>query len=102
MRVRRVGSVTCGCVLILFGGLFILRRLVPWITYDLIVHLWPLVLIFLGIEILISNLRAGEKVFKYDVGAAALVLVLALFALAMGVSEFCIEHAEPPYIYFGT
>lgn len=101
MRTRRVGSITCGCVLILFGVLFLLRRLVPGLTYEMVFHLWPLVLILLGIEILISNRRAGEQIIKYDVGAVVLILILAVFALIMGASEFCIEHAEPPYIYLG-
>lgn len=91
MRTRRVGSLTCGVLLILFGTLFFLHILIPAITFEFIFRLWPLVLVFLGIEILISNLKGWSGVMKYDVGAIVLVLILALFAMVMGAVEFCME-----------
>lgn len=101
MKTRRVGSITCGCVLILFGILFFVHMFVPGLSYEMIFHLWPLILILLGIEILAANWKEGEKAFKYDVGAVVLIFVLAVFALIMGGMEFCLEYAHPPYIHLG-
>lgn len=93
MKTRRVGSITCGILLIGFGILFLLHMLVPAVTYLFIFRLWPLILIVLGVEMMISNIRLKETVLKYDMGAIFLVLLLALFAMGMGIVEFCIDHA---------
>ena len=94
MRIRRVGSLTCGILLILFGVLFILHMFVPAVTFAFIYRLWPLILIFLGIEMILANRKAAEETVKYDTGAIFLVIVLAFFALGMGVVEFCISHGQ--------
>lgn len=101
MKFKRVGSITCGCVLILFGILFFVHLFVPGLSYRLIFHLWPLILVGLGVEILAANSRAGDQVFKYDFGAIVLILILAVFAMVMGGMELCLEYADPPYIYLG-
>lgn len=93
MRTRRVGSLTCGILLILFGILFILHMVVPVVTFAFIFRLWPLILIFLGVEIIISNIKTTEGNLKYDGGAIALVIVLALFAMVMGLVEFYMNNA---------
>lgn len=97
MRSRRVGSITCGILLIVFGVLFLLHMLVPAITYNFIFHLWPLILVSLGVEIILSNRKAAEAVMKYDVGAILLVIILAVFSMGMGLVEFCMEHAPVYY-----
>lgn len=94
MRVRRVGSFTCGILLILFGGLFLLRLVVPMITYTFILHLWPLILIFLGVEVLLSNQKSDKTVIKYDASAIVLVFLLAFFSVGMGIAEFCLEYYQ--------
>lgn len=94
MRVRRVGSITCGLLLIGFGILFLLHAMIPAISFTFIFRLWPLVLIGLGAEILIANVRFAQREFKYDLGAIALVVILAVFAMCMGFVEFCMEHGN--------
>ena len=98
MRSRRVGSITCGIVLIVFGILFILHMLMPVITYTFIFRFWPLILIFLGVEILLSNIKKTETAMKYDIGAILLIIILAIFSMGMGVVEFCMNHAS---VYWG-
>ena len=92
MRTRRVGTITCGIVLIVFGLLFLLHMFLPVISYSVIFRLWPLILIFLGVEIMLSNIKATEAALKYDVGAVLLVILLALFSMGMGLVEMCMEH----------
>ena len=91
MKTKRVGSITCGLVLILFGILFFVHMFVPGLSYEVIFHLWPLILILLGIEILAANAKAADQVFKYDVGAVFLILALAVFAMVGGM-DFWIQN----------
>ena len=92
MRTRRVGTITCGIILIAFGVLFLLHMLFPAVTYEIIFWLWPLILILLGTEIILSNIKATESAMKYDVGAVFLVIILAFFSMGMGLVEFCMNH----------
>ncbi|MCI8327069.1 MAG: hypothetical protein HFI37_04760 [Lachnospiraceae bacterium] len=93
MKTRRVGSLTCGILLIVFGFLFILHFFVPLLSYRVIFHLWPCILIALGVELLLSCRNKSEEiVVKYDGGAIFLTIVLAFFAMGMGVIEFCMEY----------
>lgn len=99
MNTRRVGSITCGILLILFGSLFLVHMFWPALSLEVIMKLWPLILIALGCEMLISNIRKEnqEEVLRYDKGAIALVILLSLFALGMGMMEFIITHID--YLY---
>ncbi|MFP3155198.1 DUF5668 domain-containing protein [Lachnospiraceae bacterium ZAX-1] len=117
MRIRRVGSATCGVLLVFFGILFFVHMVWPNLAYTDILKLWPLVLIGLGVEILVGNFKKDknftnhtnaanvgntvqsangktETLLKYDVGAIVLTIVLALFAMGMGITEFCINHTN--------
>lgn len=100
MRVRRVGSITCGMLMIVFGGLFMVHMFYPALSLALIMKLWPLILIALGSEMLISNIRRGdgqEEVLKYDGGAIFLVFLLTCFAVAMGMIEWFMSYAASMY-----
>lgn len=91
MRVRRVGSVTCGILMIFFGILFMVHMFYPPLSLETIMKLWPLILIALGGEMIASNIKRGEdreEVLKYDKGAIFLVLLLACFSAGMGVLEY--------------
>lgn len=100
MRVRRVGSITCGILMIVFGGLFMVHMFYPALSLALIMKLWPLILIALGSEMLIANIRRGEgqeEVLKYDGGAIFLVFLLTCFAAAMGMIEWFMSYAVRMY-----
>lgn len=52
MRQRRIGTITLGISLVVFGILFLIHIFGGVLNYMLIFHLWPLILIVLGGEIL--------------------------------------------------
>ena len=52
VRVHRVGTVTFGCILIVFGSLFLAHVFIPVLSYAFIFRLWPFILILLGVEVL--------------------------------------------------
>lgn len=90
---RRVGTLTLGIVLIVFGILFVARIIQPAINYDFILNCWPLILILLGAEILVSYILNKEDKIKYDGWAIALIVLLSFFALGMAGAEFIIDHS---------
>lgn len=100
MKVRRVGSITCGILMILFGALFLVHMFLPALSLEVIMKLWPLILIALGCEMLISNIRREdqEEVLKYDKGAIFLVFLLTCFSVGMGMIEFFMSYAESLYL----
>ena len=48
MRQRRIGTITLGISLVVFGILFLIHIFGGVLNYMLIFHLWPLILIVLG------------------------------------------------------
>ena len=90
VRTHRVGTVTLGIALVLFGSLFLVHLLLPTLDYQMIFHLWPCIFILLGIEILVGN-RHAEDGFVYDKGAIALIILLTLFAMLMGAVDLSME-----------
>lgn len=100
IHAHRVGSITFGCVLVLFGSLFLAHLLVPVLTYALIFRLWPCIFIMLGVEILVANMR-GNKEFTYDIPAVIMMILLTLFAMGMAITDYCMQQAVlyPYYPY---
>lgn len=92
IRVHRVGSVTFGCVLVVFGILCLLHGFLPAISYKIIFQFWPCILIFLGVEILIAQAR-GTTRFVYDKTAVILLFIVTFFVMGMAGLDFAIEHS---------
>lgn len=92
-KTHRVGTITLGGMLIIFGILFLLRVFNLGLTYEMIFRLWPTIFIFLGGEILIANFRQQEAKLTYDKTAFALIIVLSFFAMGMAVVDFCMNTA---------
>ncbi|MDE6664558.1 MAG: DUF4097 family beta strand repeat-containing protein [Lachnospiraceae bacterium] len=98
-RTRRVGSFTCGLMLVLYGILFLVHIIQPKLDYSIIFELWPLILIFLGVEILVSctNKNQEKGKFVYDFWAVILVFVVAFFAMIMSVMNYGYETYDNAY-----
>ncbi len=97
MRTHKVGTVTLGTGLIVFGTLFIARVLTEAISYELVFGLWPILLIILGCEILVSHFLDKEGKMVYDKAAIFLIIVLTFFAMSMACAQFIFEHGERFY-----
>lgn len=92
LKGRRVGTLTAGLVLIVFGLLFLAKLVFLHINYLVILSLWPIILVFLGAEVIISYVLNKEDKLRYDGWAIALVIVLSFFAMFMAGSEFIINY----------
>lgn len=91
-RIHRVGSFTAGVSMVVFGILFLLQVLFDAVSYETIFRLWPLILIGLGIEILLSNLIAKKMV--YDKGAVALLLLMTFLSIGMACTDVALEWVQ--------
>lgn len=92
MRVRKIGTVTLGAVLVLFGFLFLVHTFWQGLDYTMIMKCWPLILISLGVETLLSVRHHTEEIkWVYDKAAVVLLFLLSLFAMMMAVVQFMLE-----------
>ena len=66
-HVHRVGTITAGGTLVVFGVCLLLQSVFDLMSYQMIFGFWPLILIGLGIELLLSNFT--EKRIVYDKAA---------------------------------
>lgn len=94
MATRRIGSVTLGGGLVVFGILFLVHTFWEGLSYGLILRFWPLLLISLGAETLLSLRRQSETNWVYDKGAIVMMIILALFAMMMAAAQFTLEAWE--------
>lgn len=99
-RTHRVGTVTFGCILIVFGVLFLINIFIPTLNYATIIRLWPSVFIFLGVEVLISNFKFSrnnsmetEVKFIYDKTAIFLMICLFFFAVIMALCDYGLQNS---------
>jgi UDP-N-acetylmuramyl pentapeptide phosphotransferase/UDP-N-acetylglucosamine-1-phosphate transferase len=94
MKTHRVGTLTLGGMLIVFGILFLLNIFMATMNYVIIFKLWPIIFIFLGLEILVANFRQKNDKLIYDKTAFALIIVLSFFAMGMAITEFVLENVS--------
>lgn len=93
LKGRRAGTFTLGLMLIVFGVLFLLRIFLPTLSFSVILSLWPIVFVSLGIEVLIAYFVNDAEKLRYDLWGVALILVLGVFAMAMGCTDYLVHHA---------
>ena len=89
-RVHRVGSITTGIAMVVFGILCILQNFVAVLDYSVILSLWPLIVIGMGVEILLSS--TSNKQFVYDKASVFLLFMMSGFAMCMAIAEWSVRH----------
>ncbi|CAB1246346.1 LiaI-LiaF-like domain-containing protein [Clostridium sp. MT-14] len=90
IRGRRVGTLTSGIMLVIFGTMFLISSLFKMIDYRFIMSFWPVILISIGIEIIVSYIINKKEKMMYDAGAIIIVIVLCIFAMIMGALQLAI------------
>lgn len=97
MRIWRVGTLSMGATLLLLGTGLLYAQLNEKLVLDWAVHWWPLVFIFLGVEVLWQSYQAKKTNTRvgYDILSVFIIGLLLCFGLAMqalsetGVIEQC-------------
>lgn len=92
VRTHRVGAVTSGFCMVGFGVMLLLHNLLDVMDYEMILGLWPLILIGMGIELLLSNVMKSKIV--YDKAAIVLLLVMTLLVMVLAGADVCIEASK--------
>lgn len=95
-RTHRVGSITAGMSMIVFGVMLLLHSIFNLMSYEMIFTLWPLILIGLGVELLFSNFQ--ERKIIYDKAAVFILIIMIFFAMGMAVTDVCLQASK---IYWG-
>ena len=97
VRTHRVGAFTSGFCMVGFGVMLLLHNLLDIMDYEMILGLWPLILIGMGIELLLSNVFKSRIV--YDKAAIALLFVMTLLVLMLAGVDVCMEVSK---VYWNT
>ena len=92
VRTHRVGAFTSGFCMVGFGVMLLLHNLLDIMDYEMILGLWPLILIGMGIELLLSNVFKSRIV--YDKAAIALLIVMTLLVLILAGVDVCMEMSK--------
>ena len=87
MKTHRVGTITLGIMMVMFGVLFLVHMVMPMIAYHFIFRLWPVMIIALGVEILLANAKSEQVTFVYDKGAIFLMIIISFFSMSMATME---------------
>ena len=102
MKIRRVGTLTCGILLVVIGLLCLVHIFWPIFHYEYLLRGWPIILILVGTEMLVANrayLKSENVEIKYDLGAIILIFIMVIFAMCMGVMEYMVTNMGK-YLYF--
>lgn len=91
-RSHRVGSVTAGLSMVGFGVMFLLHLFFDLVEYRIMFSLWPVMLILLGLELLLSNF--SKRKIVYDKAAIFLLILMTFFTMGMAVADECFRWAE--------
>ena len=92
VRTHRVGAVTSGFCMVGFGVMVLLHNLLDVMDYEMILGLWPLILIGMGIELLLSNVIRSKIV--YDKAAIVLLFVMTFLVIVLAGTDVCVEAAK--------
>lgn len=94
MRTHKVGTLTLGIGLVLFGVLFLVHLFTGVLSYELIFHLWPVVFILLGLEVLLSLIPGGRVQFQLSIGSVVLMALMMVFAMVMAGADLSMHYAQ--------
>lgn len=94
-KTHRIGTITLGVTLVIFGSLFLSHLVFPDLSYMFIMKLWPVIFIFLGIEVLVSTFLKSDKFhIVYDKVGIILTGFIIVFSMCAGFLSIVFEAAE--------
>ena len=89
-RTHRVGAITAGASLVGFGIVFLLQQFLA-LDFVFIIKFWPLILISLGAEVIVSSFMEEGR-YKYDKGAIAIIILMMGFAFLMATATEAMRY----------
>ena len=92
VQTHRVGSFTSGFCMIGFGILLLLHNLLDLLDFAQILGLWPLILIGMGMELLLSTVFPNKIV--YDKAAIVLLFAMTFLVLILAGADVGMEFLK--------
>ena len=92
VRTHRLGAFTSAFCMIGFGILLLLHNILDIMTYEQVLGLWPIILIGMGVELLLSNLFKSKIV--YDKAAIVLLFVMAFLVMILAGADVCMDLSK--------
>lgn len=96
VRVRRVGTLTMGAALVVTGVVVLISLFNPSFNFIMAAKLSPLVLVFIGIEILYHNFFHRDAKIKYDFLSGFICFLLICASVTVAMIPPIYEQFGPP------
>lgn len=93
LKNRAVGTLTLGISFVVFGVFFLTNAVFDVIPYTILFTLWPVILILLGVEVLVSYAMNKTENTRFSGVSIFLLVLLTLFALSAGAVGYAIENS---------
>lgn len=80
MKIKRVGTISMGIVLISFGVILFLSQVNKFSALNMVLKIWPLILILMGLEVLWYRYMSKDEgiVIKYDLFSIFTILIILI------------------------
>lgn len=85
MKIKRVGTISMSIILILFGVILFMSQINEFSALNMVLKLWPLILILIGLEVLWYRYSIKDEsiVIKYDLFSIFVILVILFVNIGM-------------------
>ncbi len=91
-KTRRVGTISVGLSMIVFGIMFLLCSVFGILSYRTVFAMWPAILVVLGLEILIYSFWKGKLV--YDKGSVFIMILMLFLSAGMAATDVFFKLAD--------
>jgi len=110
IRIRRLGSVTFGIVMIALGIIMIINAIFAEFDLVLLLRFWPVILVFLGIEVLLGNHYKSTEIINpegkaieqnkviYDIPAVIMMSITLFMVYIIALAEWLYKN-ETAWFY---
>lgn len=100
MKRWKVGTLTCGLLFITLGVLLLIYQTNKTSALNLIFTWWPIILIFLGLEVLISTQIASRYEYKIQYDGVSIFLIIIVLLFSLGI--FSAKHVLGNHFSFNA
>lgn len=95
MKIKRVGTISMGIVLIAFGVILFLSQVNKFSALNMVLKVWPVILILVGLEVLWYRYASKDEgiVIKYDLFSIFIIFVILFVNIGIfTISESGLIH----------
>lgn len=91
LKNKRIGSITFGVMLIVFGITFFIQSVFNLDAAKYVSMFWPIIFILLGIETLYYNAKS-DIIVKYDIKGTIFLFIIICFGMIIGFLNYCMNE----------